>query len=197
MAEEEQILNRMEYHTYKILKEQNDQFKNDIANNSLQIANLNKELEQLQQSNIQFPGILSNQDQEMIRIEEEIRQIRIRDDAQIFQLRDQLSQFEQRYSQQEKKNEFQQSQHQIREPNRFFSDISKPIDGIQSIKVILDAHFNIQQIKQEIQQNTLNIIAILVSQEVSHVIYKQHQLDSQNQLQGIVVQNHEVTYQIG
>ncbi|CAD8196158.1 unnamed protein product [Paramecium octaurelia] len=197
MSEADQGLNRMEYQTYKIIKEQNDQQKIQSEKKIAEISELrNYELQLLgeKQQNIE---ILSQREQEINNQQQDINNIRTTQDFEIYRLQNQLSSFQQRYIEQEKKNDILFHLEQFRKPNIYFCDIEKGLDNIISVKFVFEQSLKIEKIDAQIIKNQVDIFALLQNNDISHIVKHKVQLDSQNMIcLAKVVQGNEVTFQI-
>ncbi|CAD8204860.1 unnamed protein product [Paramecium octaurelia] len=193
MSEGDQVLGKMDYQTYKIIKEQNEQGQVKITENEVEIERLKATLRELILRTEEMHKDFENQEQEKIILEKNIEQIRSEDESKQFKLKDQLIQFENRYTKQEKLNEIEFNQQQFREPNRYFCDIQKCKDGKNQLKILFHQDFKVKQLLTDIQQDSTNFIAYLENKDISHVIKQQILSDSINNQ---VMQGNEITIKI-
>ncbi|CAK61912.1 unnamed protein product (macronuclear) [Paramecium tetraurelia] len=198
MSEADPVLNRMEYQTYKIIKEQNDQYQLQSERIITEISESNNRLLQLKEEIQLIPQMLSQKEQEINNLQQEINNIRTEQDFEIYRLQNQLSLFEQRYLKQEEKNDVALHLEQFRNPNRYFCDIEKGLDNIISVKIVFIQGFKIQKIDADIINNQVDIVALLQNNDISHIVKHKIYVDQQNmRCLGKVVQGNQVTFQIG
>ncbi|CAK65589.1 unnamed protein product (macronuclear) [Paramecium tetraurelia] len=193
MSEDDQVLGKMDQQSYKIVKEQNEQIQVTITEKNDQIEKLQAIQRELISRIEEMSKDLVNQDEQKIVLEKSIEKIRSEDESKQFKLKDQLIQFEQRYTEQEKLNEISFNQQKFREPNRYFCDVQKCKDGKNQLKVLFHPDFKIIKLSTDIQQKSMNFIAYLENNDISHVIQQKFQTDSKNNK---VIQGNEVTLKI-
>ncbi|CAD8155795.1 unnamed protein product [Paramecium pentaurelia] len=198
MAEEDRVLTKMEYHTYKIVKVDNDSKKIQIQNNEAEISKMKNEIIEIQLKKQELGKELVSQAQQLNNLEQEIIIIKSKTDSEIYKLQNELSEFQQRYFKQEENNEIIFSQYEQRQPNLYFCDIKKGSDDFTFLKIVFHQDFKIEKFDTQIQDNQVDIVVNLQRNEVAHIIKHLVQIDQQNiQCLAKVVQANEITFQFG
>ncbi|CAD8094662.1 unnamed protein product [Paramecium primaurelia] len=198
MAEEDRGLTKMEYHTYKIVKVDNDLRKIQIQNNEAEISKMKNQIIEIELKKQELRKELECQAQQLNNLEEEIRITKSKTDSEIYKLQNELSSFQQRYIKQEENNENIFSQYEQRQPNLYFCDIKKGSNDITFVKIVFHYDFKIEKFDIQIQDNQVDIAVNLERNEVSHIIKHLVQIDQQNiQCLAKVVQANEITFQFG